>query len=129
MSRIVTDTFVFSFGYAAYSLIELAYRKYTHYTMGIAGGFCLLILYRLYKYFPRLSTLKKCVLGSLVITMAELIFGILLNICLNLKIWDYSAMPFNLLGQICPLFSFFWLLLCIPVCHLTKYFTRLEKAI
>lgn len=129
MKRLATDTFVFSFGYAAYSLIELAYRRYTHYTMGIAGGLCLLILYRLYKSHPYFSLLKKCVLGSLVITTVELLFGIFLNRLLKLEIWDYSGMPLNVLGQVCPLFSLYWLLLCVPVSYLSKSFARLERAI
>lgn len=129
MKRLVTDTFVFSFGYAAYSLIELAYRRYTHYTMGIAGGLCLLILYRLYRSCPYLSLPKKCVFGSLIITAVELLFGIVLNRFLRLEIWDYSEMPLNILGQVCPLFSLYWLLLCVPVSYLTKSFTRLERAI
>ena len=129
MKRILTDTFVFSFGYTAYSLIELAYRRYTHYTMGIAGGLCLLILYRLYRSRPYLSLFKKCALGSLIITSVELLFGIVLNRFLRLGIWDYSNMPLNILGQVCPLFSLYWLLLCAPVCLLTKSFARLERAI
>ena len=129
MKRFATDTFVFSFGYAAYSLIELAYRKYTHYTMGIAGGLCLLILYRLFKSRPYIPLLKKCILGSLIITAIELLFGIVLNRLLKLKRWDYSEMPLNILGQVCPLFSLYWLLLCVPVSYLTKIFARLEKAI
>ncbi len=129
MNPVATDTFVFSFGFAAYSLIELAYRRYTHYTMGIAGGICLLILYRLYKSRPYLSLFKKCVLGSLIITAVELLFGIILNRYLKLGIWDYSGMPLNILGQICPLFSFYWLLLCIPISYLAKRLSRLEKAI
>ena len=127
MNQIATDAFVFSFGYGAYSLIELAYRRYTHYTMGIAGGLCLLILYRLYKKYPYFSLLKKCVLGSVIITTVELIFGIVLNRLLKLGIWDYSDMPLNILGQVCPLFSLYWMLLCTPVSYLTKSFAKLEK--
>ena len=129
MKRIATDTFVFSFGYAAYSLIELAYRRYTHFTMGIAGGLCLLILYRLYRAHPDFSLLRKCVLGSLIITAVELLFGIVLNRFLKLGIWDYSGMPLNILGQVCPLFSLYWMLLCLPASCLTKSFAKLEKAI
>lgn len=129
MKRIFTDTFIFSFGYAAYSLIELAYRRYTHFTMGIAGGLCFLILYKLYKSRPYLSLFKKCLLGSIIITAVEFLFGIVLNRILKLGIWDYSAMPLNLLGQVCPLFSLYWLMLCVPISYLSKRFTRLERAI
>ena len=129
MNKIITDTFVFSFGYAAYSLIEIAYRKYTHYSMGIAGGLCLIILYKLYKKHASLSLFRKCLIGSLIITAIELIFGIIFNRLLKLSVWDYSDMPFNLLGQVCPLFSFYWLLLCAPISYLSKKFEKLERAI
>ena len=129
MKRVLTDTCIFSFGYAAYSLIELAWRRYTHFTMGIAGGLCLLILYHIYKKHPSLSTLKKCLIGSMVITAVEFCFGCLLNLHLKLNIWDYSALPLNVLGQICPLFSIIWMLLCLPICYITKKVKLLEERI
>ncbi len=129
MKRVVTDICLFSFGYAAYSLIELAWRRYTHFTMGIAGGLCFLMLYRIYKKHYSLSLLKKCLIGSGVITAVEFCFGCLLNLQLKLNIWDYSALPFNIFGQICPLFSLIWAALCIPICYLTKKISKLEEAI
>lgn len=38
----------------------------------------------------------------------ELIAGYILNIRLELGIWDYSALPFNLWGQVCPQFALAW---------------------
>lgn len=45
-----------------------------------------------------------------VITLLEFIVGIFLNIILQLNVWDYSNLPGNILGQICPQFSFIWFL-------------------
>ncbi len=129
MKRVKFDFGLFSFGFAAYSLIELAWRRYTHYTMGLAGGICFLILYHIYKKYPSLSLFKKCLIGSAIITLVEFCFGCLLNLRLHLGIWDYSNMPFNILGQVCPLFSFIWMLLCIPICFISKKLCRLEKRI
>ena len=38
-----------------------------------------------------------------------------------MNVWDYSDRKFNLMGQICPLYSALWFLLCIPVNRLTEY--------
>lgn len=43
------------------------------------------------------------------VTVAEFVAGLILNVWLGLGIWDYSDMPGNILGQICPQFSFAWL--------------------
>ena len=34
--------------------------------------------------------------------------GVVLNLELDLAIWDYSTMPFNIMGQICLPFSIAW---------------------
>lgn len=128
MKKSVTNFCLFCFGYSAYSIIELAYRRYTHFSMGIAGGICFLAIYHIYKKYPKLTLFKKCVIGSLLITTVEFCFGVLFNIILKLDIWDYSTLPFNILGQVCPLFSLAWMLLCIPINSITKRIIRLEKS-
>lgn len=47
------------------------------------------------------------------ITAAEFCAGCVLNLWLNLNIWDYSSMPGNLLGQICPQFIVLWFFLAV----------------
>lgn len=47
------------------------------------------------------------------VTAVELAAGVILNIWLGLNIWDYSHLPFNLWGQICPQFSAVWWFLCL----------------
>lgn len=50
---------------------------------------------------------------ALLVTAVELAAGVILNIWLGLDIWDYSHLPFNLWGQICPQFSAVWWFLCL----------------
>lgn len=45
------------------------------------------------------------------ITMIEFISGLILNVWLGLNMWDYSNMPGNILGQICPQFTLLWFFL------------------
>ena len=37
------------------------------------------------------------------------------NLALGWRVWDYSLLWGNLWGQICPLSSSLWFLLCIPI--------------
>ena len=58
------------------------------------------------------------------VTAAELAAGVVLNLWLGLGVWDYSQMPGNLLGQICPQFALLWWGLCflfIPVFDWLRY--------
>jgi len=47
--------------------------------------------------------------------MIELIGGFILEKSFHKKWWDYSEMPFNIGGYICPLFSFRWALACLII--------------
>lgn len=46
-----------------------------------------------------------------IITVIELIFGVVFNLILKEHIWDYSNVPLNFMGQICVPFSLIWLVL------------------
>ena len=52
-------------------------------------------------------------LSSIIIIGLEYITGYIVNIKLELNIWDYSNLPYNLNGQICLLFFNLWFLLSI----------------
>ena len=106
---------VFSIGAAIYPLLEILFRNRTHFTMSILGGICGIIIYRVNTTLKNENLFTKALLSSILITLAEFISGIFLNILLKLNVWDYSLLPFNLLGQICPHFSFVWFLLALPV--------------
>ncbi|MGN0550671.1 MAG: hypothetical protein ACI4I4_02380 [Acutalibacteraceae bacterium] len=129
MKRLRENSFLFSVGGISYGLIELLWRRYTHWTMIITGGLCFLMLYRIFTKAKRLSLIKKCLIGSGVITVTEFIAGVIVNLLFKMKVWDYSNMPFNLLGQICPLYSLLWALLCIPIVFICKRLQGVVKKI
>lgn len=56
--------------------------------------------------------IMKCLLGAVIITIIELIFGYIFNIKYQMNVWNYENMPMNLFGQICLPFSALWFLLC-----------------
>lgn len=100
---------LFLAGGGCYMLIEILYRGYTHWTMGILGGACFVIIGGLNNYVDwGMPVLKQALIGSLLITCFEFAAGVLLNLILRLNIWDYSQVPLNLLGQICLPFSLIW---------------------
>lgn len=120
MKEIVKDVEVFAIGGVSYGAIEIMWRQYTHWTMIITGGICFFTLYKLSKGHENIPMWKKCLLGSAVITTAEFLAGVVVNMIFNMHVWDYSGLPFNLFGQICLLYSLLWGLLSIPIDYVCK---------
>ena len=108
-------------------LIELIWRQRTHWTMALTGGVCFLVIYKIYTRYPTLSLPEKCVIGSLVISTVELLVGLIVNVSLGWGVWDYSDVPFNILGQVCLLYSVLWGVICIPISFLCDFINNLEK--
>ena len=50
---------------------------------------------------------------AVLVTAVELAAGLILNVWLGLGVWDYSRLPFNLWGQVCPQFTAVWWFLCL----------------
>lgn len=112
---------VFAIGAGLYGLIEILWRSHTHWTMLLCGGACFTFMYFLSA--AQLPFWAKCLISTAAISLLELAVGYLVNIILGWAVWDYSDRPLNILGQICPLYSFFWLLLSAPalvLCGLIK---------
>ena len=89
--RLKNDIAIFTIGGLSYALIEILWRGYTHWTMGAA-----------------------------IITAIEFAAGCIVNLWLQMDVWDYSFLPLNLFGQVCLLYTFLWALLCIPVAYLVQ---------
>lgn len=108
-------TIEFAVGAAGYSGIEIAVRGHTHWTMTILGGLCLILLCWIARSQAGRPLLVQAALGAAGITAAEFCVGVVVNLALGWNVWDYYKEAGNLLGQICPKFSFYWFLLCIGV--------------
>ena len=117
-------SFIFFFGAVAYSMIEIIYRGWTHWTMTLTGGIVFLLIYILNEKLQPSGLLVRCLVGCIMITLIELSVGCIVNRILHLGVWDYSGQPYNLLGQICPAFTGIWFLLCIPGDFLCTYMHR-----
>ena len=111
---------IFAIGALGYGLIEILFRGFTHWTMMLTGGACFLTLYYLNQQFNKASILLKAIGGALVITLYEFAVGLIVNLWYHWNIWDYSLLPGNVLGQICPLFTLLWFLLCLGLLAISK---------
>ena len=112
--RCMVYLFLFLLGAVLYVTLELFWRGRSHISMALAGGLSLVLLFGIYTRYPALPLLARCIVGSAVITAVEFITGAIVNVRLRLGVWDYSTLPFNLYGQICPRFSLLWAALCAP---------------
>jgi len=93
-------------GGMGYTALELLWRGWSHGSMFVVGGLCFLMLGTVGRV--RIPLAARMVLGACLVTAAELLAGLLLNLGLGMRIWDYSGMPCNLLGQICLPYFLLW---------------------
>ena len=92
-----------------YYLIEIIWRGYSHVSMFILAGVCGICIGLINEILSMDTPIwLQAIIGSCIVTTGEFISGCILNLWLGLGIWDYSNMPFNLLGQICLPFSLLW---------------------
>ena len=99
----------------SYYLLEILWRGYSHWTMMILGGICGLLIGLINEITPTMKIWQQMLLGSIIVTILEFIGGCILNIWLGLGIWNYSNMPFNILGQVCLVYTILWFLLSYVV--------------
>ena len=102
-------------GAAGYAGLEYLFRGFTHWSMALTGGACLLAFYYYAKENKEKPILVKALVGALIFTVFEFCVGVIVNIWYGWNVWDYSQQPGNLLGQICPLFSLAWFFVCLVI--------------
>ncbi len=102
----------FTLGFLGYPLLELLWRGRTHWSMALAGGVALRLLFPI---CGKKEVRGVCLKAAAVITGVELVFGCIFNLILRCKVWDYSQKPMNLWGQICLPYCFLWFLLGYPI--------------
>ena len=111
---------LFFIGGLGYNLIELLWRGRTHPSMFLIGGLCFELMGAIHTRSRRTLPVR-CGLCALGITAVEFISGCILNRWFQWGVWDYSRMKYNLLGQICLLYSLFWLVLSALACPVYRW--------
>ena len=110
----------FIIGALGYLAIEIIWRGHSHWSMALAGGLSFVIFSLVAEGFADMPIIVKAVLCAVGVTAIELLFGVIFNMALGMRVWDYSAMPFNFMGQICPQFSLMWVGLALLFLPLAK---------
>ena len=106
-------------GGIVYYFAEILFRGFSHFSMLICGGLCFLLVGNIGNLILNskdniiISIIKIMLIGTMIITTLEYITGMIVNVKYNLKVWDYSDMKYNVNGQICLLYSFFWALISL----------------
>ena len=108
-SKIKKYEFLFFVGATIYVIIEKLYRGYSHWTMFLLGGICFIALGLIDEVIPwDMPLLLQMFIGGMIITVLEFITGCIVNLWLGWNVWDYSNLPYNLLGQISLFSSIGW---------------------
>ena len=104
-----------------YFLIEVTYKTVIGHPEGISWTMLLLalvmgiIMERMGAELPwRFPIWAQAILCGGANTAAEFITGCIVNLWLGWDVWDYSDLPGNFLGQICPQFAALWCILSGP---------------
>ena len=110
VKQIVKYSFLGVIGGIVYFIFENIWRGWSHWTMFILGGICFIALGLINEFLSWDTPLiSQMVIGGLIITILEFITGCIVNLWLGWNIWDYSDLPYNLLGQISLFSSIGWI--------------------
>ncbi len=121
LEKIRTESIKFIIGGAIYFLLEMLVRGRSHWTMVLLGGACFIVCGIIHeKAAGEIFMWQQMVLCMIVITVLEFAAGIIVNIMLGWNVWNYSGMPFQVLGQICVPFMFLWYIISYPAIILNE---------
>lgn len=123
MSRVgrwVLSMLLWVWGGTVYFLLEVGYKSLTghperiSWTMLVLAVFLTIPVERCGAELPWECPLWTQALAcASLVTAVELVVGLLLNMAFGLNVWDYSDLPLNLWGQICPQYAAVWWFLCL----------------
>ena len=82
------EVLVFVLGGAAYGLIEVVFRGFTHWTMVLTGGACVLTIYVMLGWLTEMPLLLAALIGAVIITTYEFSVGYIVNLRLGWNVWD-----------------------------------------
>lgn len=112
MRQIYKNMVLFIIGGIIYYFIETLWRGYSHVSMFFVGGLCFILIGLINEFLSFDTPIwKQQLIATVIVTLIELAAGIVLNKWLNMSIWDYSNLPFNLWGQVSLHYSIGWFVL------------------
>lgn len=122
LKMILKHIVLFFIGGLIYYLIEILWRGYSHISMVFCGGLCFVLIGIVNELIPwDIKLWKQMLIGSVIVTVVEFFTGCIVNLWMGLKVWDYSNLPFNILGQICLPFCVVWFFLSLVAIVIDDY--------
>lgn len=113
MKKLSEYLFIWALGGCIYYSFELIFRGFSHWSMFVLGGICMVFCTMQGKnlHYRDLFWLQllRCVIF---ITACEFITGMIVNKWLHWNVWDYHDQPFQVFGQICLPFTVIFSGLC-----------------
>ena len=110
MKRYHKEIILWLIGGLLYIGIELMWRGYSHWTMFVLGGLCFVFLGLINELIPwDMPLWQQMLIGTAIITGLEFVTGCIVNLWLGWNVWNYSNVPFNVLGQICLPYILLWI--------------------
>lgn len=121
--HIVQLLILFAIGGVGYNIIEILWRGFSHPSMTLIGGICFVLIGLINEtsFEYKDSIWVQALVGSFLITVMELGCGVVVNLMLNMNVWDYSDLPFNFMGQIAVMPSFGWFLLSVAIIFIDDF--------
>ncbi len=103
---------LFGIGGITYLIIELLWRGSSHWSMFFLGGVCFLVVGLINeKSRGNIPLLLQMLVSTIIITTLEFITGYIVNIRMGLNVWSYYDLSYNIMGQVCLLYSILWFFL------------------
>lgn len=111
-SKAAKYAFLAWFGGNFYVTLEVFWRGRSHWTMFVMAAAVFIILGLMNEVWSW-NLLTQTIAGTALATAAELVTGCIVNLWLGWDVWDYSHLPGNLWGQICPQFTLLWVVIVV----------------
>ena len=109
-------------GGSLYYVFEQLFRGFSHWSMFLLGGICVLFIYlqgsKIGWDEPLWKQILRC---DIFVVSMEFMTGIVVNCMWHMNVWDYTDMPFQILGQICLPFAIIFAGLCAVGIFLSSY--------
>lgn len=119
-SKATLSVLLWSWGGTVYFLLEVIFKLMTSHperiswTMLVVAIILCIPVERCGAELPWTCPIwLQALLCAVLVTAVELVAGLIINVWMGMDVWDYSSMPGNLWGQICPQFSAVWWVLCL----------------
>jgi uncharacterized membrane protein len=113
LKNIIKNLGILFLGGIFYAFMEILWRGWTKPVMILIGGIAFWVLYHINTSLNIKNRYLRALFGAVCITLIELCGGIIVNLWLQMSVWDYSERFLNFWGQICPLYFCIWFVLSL----------------